>query len=137
MERTLYGIIVRVMPEGAYPTGDFRSCFVLRRCAQKYTLYGCRLRLGSQIVLHPEEAFDVLSSYHRKKKHIRGPEFFAAVRREYTVSPLQPLCQDVARNCEECTGTYTHCRDAGPMQHLSICLLYSGRTHVKRSEFLL
>ena len=59
-------------------------------------------------------------SFHRKTKHILGAGFEEAVKREYSVSPLRPLCRDVVRNCEECTSTYTHYRSTGPMQHLSI-----------------
>ena len=120
MDKSLYDDVVLYLRDGAYRTGNSRSRFLVRQAAHRYSLYGRRLRQGSLIVLHEGEAFDVLMSFHRKKKHIRGPEFYAAVRREYAVSPLQPLCQDVVRNCEECTGTYTHYRNTGPMQHLSI-----------------
>ena len=120
MDKSLYDDVVLYLRDGAYRTGNSRSRFLFRRAAHRYSLYGRRLRQGSLIVLHEGEAFDVLMSFHRKKKHLRGPEFYAAVRREYAVSPLQPLCQEVVRNCEECTGTYTHYRNTGPMQHLSI-----------------
>ena len=120
MEKTLYDNIVRFLREGTYPTGDFHSRFVLKRCAQKYTLYGRRLRQGSLVVLHEEEAFDVLSSLHLRKQHIRGPSFLAAVKKEFVVNRAWTLCCDVVRCCAECTGTYTYCREGGPLVHYSI-----------------
>ena len=123
MEKTLYDNIVRFLQDGAYPPGDFRSSYLIRHRPKRYTLYGRRLRLGSRIVLHEEEVFDVLQFFHLKK-HVRGggggAGFYEAVRREYAVSPLQPLCKDVVRNCEECTRTYSHYRDTAPMQNLSV-----------------
>ena len=93
MEKTSYDNFVRFLRDGAYPSCDFRRRFLFRQRAKRYTLYGLCLRLGSRILLHEEEVFDILQSFHLKK-HVRGPGFYEAVRREYAVSPVQPLCQD-------------------------------------------
>ena len=121
MDKTLYNDIVLYLRKGAYRPAVGPYCRrLIRIAAHMYSIYDRRLRQGSCMVLHTEEAFDVLLSFHRKTKHILGAGFEEAVKREYSVSPLRPLCGDVVRNCEECTSTYTHYRSTGPMQHLSI-----------------
>ena len=120
MDKALYDDIVLYLRDGAFRTSKSRSRFLVRRAAHRYSIYGRRLRQSSLVVLHEEEAFDVLRSLHLRKQHVRGPNFLAAVKKEFVVNQAWTLCCDVVRCCVECTGTYTHCREGGPLVHYSV-----------------
>ena len=120
MDKALYDDVVRFLQDGSYPSGNNRRRFLVRHRAKRYTLYGRRLRLGSRIVLHKEEAFCALRSLHLRKEHLRGPAFSAAVQKIYVVNRVTVLCLEVVRCCDHCSGTYTHTRESGPLIHYSV-----------------
>ena len=83
MDKILYDDITLYLGDGAC-----RSRFLVPQAAHRYSIYGRRLRQGSLVILHEEEAFDVLRSLHMRKQHLRGPEFLCAVRcGRLTLSP--------------------------------------------------
>ena len=104
----MYDSIVRFLRNGTYPPEDFNYRLHIRRSAKNYTLYGRRLCRGSQIVLHEEEAFIALRSFHSRKEHLRGPEFSAAVQKTYNVNRVKVLCFELVRCCANCSVTHTH-----------------------------
>ena len=66
MDKALYDDVVLFLRDASFNSIHSHDRFrrrLIQRNAQKYSLYGRRLRQGSQIVLHTEEAFDVLSSF--------------------------------------------------------------------------
>ena len=120
MDKTLYDDVVLYPREGTYCSAvTLNSRRLIRKAAHKYSIYGRRLRLGSRMVLHEEEAFDALRSLHLRKRHLQGPEFLRAVQKTYIVPSGKVLCFEVMRCCVDCSGTYTHTRECGPLIHYS------------------
>ena len=97
MDKALYDDIVLYLRDGVYRTGNSRIRFLVRQAAHRYSINGRRLQQGSLVVLHEEEAFDVLRSLHLRKQHLRGPEFICAGRKTYVVPRGKVLCFEVVR----------------------------------------
>ena len=93
---------------------------LIKRNARKYSLYGCRLRQGSRIVLHEEKGIKTFRSFHYRKKHLRGPDVFRAVQKTYVAHLANIFCFEVVRCCAYCSGSYTHSRDSGLLLHYSV-----------------
>ena len=84
MDKALYDDVVLFLRDASFNPIHARDRFRDRN-ARKYSLYGRRLRLGSRVVLHEEEAFDALRSLNLQKRHLRGPEVLRAVQNAYVV----------------------------------------------------
>ena len=94
MEKALYDDVVLFLQDASFSPVHSRGRFI-KRNARKYSLYGRRLRQGSRIVLHEEEAINALRSFHLRKELFWGPDFLRAVQETYVVHRAKIFCIEI------------------------------------------